>query len=62
MRLSVVPGTLEGGQNVSAYRGSSSSTAVTLDDVMQQLKLTDVVLQQLRHLSGVIDSRLGQIQ
>ena len=35
-RLSVAPRTPGG--------GSSSSTTVTLDDVMQQLKLTDVVL------------------
>ena len=35
---------------------------VTLDDVKQQLKLTDVVMQQLRHFSGVVDSKLGLIQ
>ena len=34
---------------------------MTLDEVMQQLKLTDVVIQQLRHSSGVEDSRLGLI-
>ena len=53
-RLSVAPRTPEG--------GSSSSTTVTLDDVMQQLKFTDVVLQQLRPSSGVVDLRLALIQ
>ena len=61
-RLSVAPGTPEGGQNFSASQGSSSSTTVTLDDVMQQLRLTDVVMQQLRHSTGVVDSKLGLIQ
>ena len=35
---------------------------VTLDDVMQKLELTDVVLQQLRRSSNVVDSRLSLIQ
>ena len=60
-RFSVAPGTPERGQNFAASRVSSSSTTVTLDEVMQQLKLTDVVIQQLRHSSGVEDSRLGLI-
>ena len=51
-RSSVTPRTPEGVHNCSASRGSTSSSTVTLDDVMQQLKQS----------SGVMDVRLGLIQ
>ena len=49
---SVTPRTPEGVHECSAYQGSSSSSLITLDDVMQQLKQS----------SGVMDARLGLIQ
>ena len=50
-RSSVTPRTPEGAHECSASRGSSSSSMITLDDVMQQLKQS----------SGVMDAKLGLI-
>ena len=60
--LFIAPETPECDLDCFASRGSSSSKTVSLDDVMQQQKLTSVVLQQLRHSSDIVDSRLGLIQ
>ena len=51
-RSSVTPRTPEGVHECSASQGSTSSSTITLDDVMQQLKQS----------SGVMDVRLGLIQ
>ena len=51
-RSSVTPRTSEGAHECSASHGSSSSSMITLDDVMQQLKQS----------SGVMDAKLGLIQ
>ena len=51
-RSSVTPRTPEGVHECSASQGSSSSSIITLDDVMQQLKQS----------SGVMDAKLGLIQ
>ena len=58
-RSSVTPRTPEGDHSCSASRGSSSSSTVTLDDVMQQLKQSGEVMQQLRQSGGVVNVRLA---
>ena len=61
-RSSVTPRTPEDDHGYSAFRGPSSSTIVTLGNVVRQLKHSHDVMQQLKHSSGVANSKLGLIQ
>ena len=61
-RSSVTPRTPEDDRVGPASHGLSSSSPVTLDDIMRQLKRSDDVMQQLKSSSGIADSRLGLIQ